>query len=279
MIRFLSKRLFHAAFTILGVMLLTFLLFRVMAGDIAAAYVGKKAPQRVRADWLENHGYNKPQLLNYHRRLLITDNTDGDNPFSVSDNKPGDASNALALVNAQAKDPGDPPPKQLLGRYVWNLSKETPLASLTEKHPITIAPDKSPTTQPVAAATTEGKTADQAGSITFLLSNGKKLRVRLEPLSTAGDFIKLVNEHPDNKDANNKPLVTAGFTAWSMGSLLDSQFVDHLVKSVTFRARSLKTNERLLDIIIKRAPVSLAFTLPAMAAGFLLSLIISSFVA
>lgn len=59
----------------------------------------------------------------------------------------------------------------------------------------------------------------------------------------------------------------------------DTQFSDYLVKTATFSARSLITNDRLLDIIVQRAPYSLAITVPAMALGWTLAMIVATLVA
>lgn len=61
---YVLRRLVQAVFTIFGVMLLTFLLFRVVAGDIAAAHLGQKATAKQLAEWRAKHGYDKPLLLN-----------------------------------------------------------------------------------------------------------------------------------------------------------------------------------------------------------------------
>jgi len=57
---FIVRRLVQAIFTVLGVMLLTFLLFRVVAGDVSSHFVSQKAREQKRQDWLEKHGFNRP---------------------------------------------------------------------------------------------------------------------------------------------------------------------------------------------------------------------------
>jgi peptide/nickel transport system permease protein len=52
--------MFQAIFTIFGVMLVTFLLFRVIGGDIAAAHLGPKATIQQKKDWTHKFGYDKP---------------------------------------------------------------------------------------------------------------------------------------------------------------------------------------------------------------------------
>ncbi len=62
---YIVRRLIQAIFTLIGVLLLTFLLFRVVAGDIASAHLPQQATQQQKADWEEKHGYNKPKWLNF----------------------------------------------------------------------------------------------------------------------------------------------------------------------------------------------------------------------
>src|SRR5687767_7298009 len=128
---YIVRRLIQAVFTILGVMLITFILFRVVAGDIAAAHLGPKATIKQRAEWAHKFGYDKPLLINREK-----------------------------------------------GERWW-----------------------------------------------------------------------------------------------------DSQFVNYVATTVTFQTRSIVTNEKLNDIIVRRAPYSLALTVPALALGWGLSMILSTIVA
>jgi peptide/nickel transport system permease protein len=59
---YLLRRLGQGALTVLGVLLLLFLLFFQFADprDVAERAVGEKARPEVIEQWLENHGYNKP---------------------------------------------------------------------------------------------------------------------------------------------------------------------------------------------------------------------------
>ena len=61
---FVLRRLIQSVFTILGVMLLTFLLFRVMAGDVSSQFVNPKLGEKARQDWMKKHGLDKPSVIN-----------------------------------------------------------------------------------------------------------------------------------------------------------------------------------------------------------------------
>jgi len=60
MLRFLIRRLIQAALTVFSVMLLTFLLFRVVAGDVTADYVNPKLGAAAREAWRHRHGLDRP---------------------------------------------------------------------------------------------------------------------------------------------------------------------------------------------------------------------------
>ncbi len=66
MLRFLLRRLGQAALTLLGVMLITFLLFNVIAGDVSALYLkpGASQDEDAKARWEADHGLDKPLLIN-----------------------------------------------------------------------------------------------------------------------------------------------------------------------------------------------------------------------
>jgi peptide/nickel transport system permease protein len=68
MAHFILRRLAQALATIAGVMVVTFVLFRVMAGDIAAANLGPQATEQMKAQWRHQHGYDQPlaaQFVHY----------------------------------------------------------------------------------------------------------------------------------------------------------------------------------------------------------------------
>ncbi|MBS3821303.1 MAG: ABC transporter permease [Phycisphaerae bacterium] len=58
------RRLLQAAFTLFGVMLLTFLLFNQIAGDIASQYLGPKATEQQKQAFREKHDLDMPKLYN-----------------------------------------------------------------------------------------------------------------------------------------------------------------------------------------------------------------------
>ena len=287
MIAYILRRIGWSVLTVFGVMLITFVLFRAMPGDIAAAHVGQKARQQDRAEWLNRHGYDRPTLINRHRRLLVVDNTTGNKPLGADDDKArgSQAADALALFGEkpEAEEGKKKEIVRLLGRFVYQLDTKTPLTELTKGHPLAkVLKQPEPTSQP----TTQPAPLNGPGII-FTLHDGTKLTVDLTMLSTVakdkflpradatcGDLIDAINNHPDNKGR-----IKAGITEWGWSDLFDSQFIDHMHKSVTFQARSLIIKKKLTEIIADRAPASLALTIPAMAAGWVLALTISSFVA
>lgn len=57
---YILRRLIQAVLTLLGVMLLTFVLFKWVAGDVASAYVSDKLGAEARKVFVEKHGLDKP---------------------------------------------------------------------------------------------------------------------------------------------------------------------------------------------------------------------------
>jgi len=82
-------------------------------------------------------------------------------------------------------------------------------------------------------------------------------------------------------DRTPRPMVfnsQAGVRLWTP-EFYDTQFFDHLRESLTFRGKSFSTEQTLVEIIREKAPYSLAITVPALAMGWLLELIIACVVA
>jgi len=260
---FVLRRLGQAALTVIGVMIVTFLLFRGVAGDIATARLGVRATEAQKAEWRHRYGYDRPLLINIHNRLMFTDHTGGDGRFLVADVDPNTRTiEPLALIpgdppeDREGKDRKAPKPSRLLlGQYVRGLSRDTSLAEL--------------------GVDTEGRAKpDKPVRISFVFMDGTSLEVDVSRVRTCGELIDAVNDHPDSAGR-----VTAGICTWRWRSIFESQFVDHLWKSVTFSGQSLVTNERLTEIIVERAPKSLAITVPSLALGWFVAMIIACFVA
>jgi len=263
MMRFVFRRLLQAALTIFGVMIITFLLFRAVAGDIAAVFVGDKGTEQGKAAWRHLHGYDRPLLVNVHRRLSIEDHTRGDGSLQILDAEDSKAADYLALL------PADDPERAghlRLGRYVWRLHRGTPVEKLTGGKVL----------QPERGA---GRGKYDA-KLKIRTSDGSEFTVDVAGATTAGELIDRINNHQANRSPRTpRPLVTAGIRDWSWRRIARSQFVDHLVGALTFRSRSLTDNQKLTDIIAQRAPKSLALTVPAMALGWVTAMVISCIVA
>ncbi len=72
MLRFVIRRLIHSALTVFGVMLMTFLLFRVVAGDVSADYVNPRLGQAGRDVWKHNHGLDRPWYAQFKDHLVTS---------------------------------------------------------------------------------------------------------------------------------------------------------------------------------------------------------------
>jgi peptide/nickel transport system permease protein len=72
MFAYIVRRLAYGAITVLGVLLLLFLLFFAIADpdDIARKAVGERASAEVYEQWKQNHGYDKPLIINTEHGAL-----------------------------------------------------------------------------------------------------------------------------------------------------------------------------------------------------------------
>ena len=311
---FIARRLMQSVLTILGVMVLTFLLFRLVAGDVAAANLGEKATESKKAVWRHRHGYDLPTLINYHNQLLVEDRVGGAQQFFVQDAPGSRAADALALIlsdtpgaSAAALPIGRRTMNLYMGRHIPWLSEKTGVAELTAGKPVTARARPRPpaeaahgpttatvpahaatapaTAQAAAATATAPAEGEQpapppAPAIKFTLSDGSTLLVDLTGfgaslgIRTAGDLVRHINEAPGNGGR-----VHAWISPWRLSQVVQSQFFHHLRTSATFEARSLKDNRKLTDIIAERGPASLALQLPAFAMEWLLALVIACFLA
>lgn len=269
---FILRRLIQAVFTVFGVMLLTFVLFRLVAGDVTAQFVNPKLGREARVAWLRKNRLDLPMVLNLQRRLVIADRTGEEGAFSVADAPGSKAVAAMVLEPAGEALTDRDANSAVVSLGVQLLSPETPLSELTGGDPW-IA-------QPV-------ETARPRPALVFALRDGGRLEVDLAglsattdersvpaPTATCGDLIRLINEHPDNRGR-----LHAGISDLSLSNVFNSQFFWHLWESVTFSNRSYKTNELLLEVIAKRAKYSLALTVPMLALGWISAMVISSIVA
>ncbi len=269
MARYILRRLIQAIFTVLGVMLLTFVLFRVIAGDVSTAYVNQKLGMEARQAFYEKHKLDRPGVLNFHRRLILSDNTVGTHTFDIQDVNGSRAVSALNLhlapVETASKTAPGRPAIERAGRLVFRLSSSTPLSSMTGGKPLT-------------SARLQARATSAAGAtpaLHIVLSDGTELTIALADLHTCGDLMKAVSTCPGNTAGR----LTARLSSWSPADMFDSQFFWHLWENMTFQGRSYATNQSLLEIVGERGKFSLSITVPAMMLTWLFAMVISCFVA
>jgi peptide/nickel transport system permease protein len=72
MVAYLVRRLAYGVLTVFGVMLLLFVLFFAVTNpdDIARKAVGERARPEVYVQWKQNHGYDRPMLVNREHGVL-----------------------------------------------------------------------------------------------------------------------------------------------------------------------------------------------------------------
>lgn len=264
MLRYVLLRLLQAVLTILGVMVVTFLLFRLVAGDISAAHLDERATETERLEWLHQRGYDRPLWVNIHNRLQLTDTTEGDWSFHVADAEGSVAIDRLGLI------PADEVPGVRMGTYVLRLSRDTPLERMLTEPPGAAQDTEDVETNPFDAP---------EAAILISTADGSEFTIDVSGVQTCGELMDRINSDEDNLRPDGTARVAAGISDWSAGDLFDSQFFHHLYTSVTFQGRSLQTGQKLTEIIRQRAPSSLALMIPATAIGWTLSMIIACFVA
>jgi peptide/nickel transport system permease protein len=257
MMHYIVRRLVQAVFTVLGVMLLTFVLFRVIAGDVSTAYVNQKLGAEARQAFYEKHKLDRPGILNFHRRLVLTDNTAGPHTFEIADRGGSLAARALNLHLAPAGQAVAETRARLAGRLVLALSPATPLASMTDGKPL-VSP----------------KADSLAPSWSIQLGDGTRCTVDLTNVRTCGDLCAAIAAC-----GGNGGKLTAGISRWTLADMFDSQFFWHLWENVTFTGKSYATNQSLLEIVRERGKFSLSITVPAMVLTWLFAMVISCFVA
>jgi peptide/nickel transport system permease protein len=282
---YILRRLWWASATVFGVMIFTFLLFRVGAGDIAAANLGETAPERQKAAWRHLHGYDRPWILNLHRSLVIEDRTMGLGQFRVDDAQGGLAVESLALIldspQEQEAASGKRKLSSLVGRYVLGLSPATPIGDLAGGSGLLRA--ERPAESQAASSHQVAPGADDPGVLplppgplmVFTLSDETTVAVSVEGLQTAGDLIDRINHHPASGGR-----LTARITDLSWSQVLNSQFFRHLRACILFDARSLKGDNRTLtEIISQHAPYTLAVQIPVLGIEWCLALAVACLVA
>jgi|WetSurMetagenome_2_1015567.scaffolds.fasta_scaffold140061_2 peptide/nickel transport system permease protein len=261
MISYISRRFVQAFFTVFGVMLLTFILFRVIAGDVSTAYVNQKLGMEARQAFYEKHKLDRPSVLNFHKRLILKDKTSGQHGFKAQDI---DKSRIITALNIQLALPlnGAHDKKDISSimesRFIFNLSNATPLKSMSNGKPL------------VAKQLKPGDECEMK----FLLSDSTTLIAKIGGDKTCHDLISSINSCPGNDGK-----LVASISNWKIVDLFNAQFFWHLWENITFQGKSYATNQSLLEIIGQRAKYSLSITVPAMVLTWIFGLIISCFVA
>ncbi|MBN2188861.1 MAG: ABC transporter permease [Chitinispirillaceae bacterium] len=260
--RYALRRLLQAVFTVFGVMLLTFLMFRVIAGDVSSSYVNQKLGLEAKRAFNEKHKLDRPPLLNFHRRIELVDRTKGSAMFTVRDS--GASRLARGLEIALAPWRPDRPHAEtgltMAGKLVFRLSRSLPVSAMTGGAPL-VAQD--------AAAGAQG-----APHLSIALSDGTAFAVPVDTAWSCGNLMDALTVHP----ANSGRLETR-LSAWNIANLFDSQFFWHLYENITFSGRSYATEQTILETIGERGKFSLSITVPAMALGWLLAMVLASLVA
>ncbi len=276
MSRYIIRRLTQSVFTVFGVMLLTFLLFRIIAGDVSTAYVNQKLGVEARRTFYEKHKLDRPAFFNLHNRMEIYDKTSGSHITEITDINGSNLANLLGLHIAPRTSTHSSPEKssiKIVSNLIRGLSLKISLQKAVEgKQIYTVQQEKSSGSESDTSSVKKQKISTPALHIT--LCDGSSFKVDITGLTTFKSLVDAINNHKIN---DNKLIAT--ISPWSIRQFFNSQFFWHLYENITFSGRSYATDQSLLEIIAERAKFSLALTVPAMALGWLIAMIISCFVA
>jgi peptide/nickel transport system permease protein len=255
--RYIVRRLLQSVLTVFGVMLITFVLFHIIAGDVSSSYVNQKLGMEARRAFNEKHRLDRPALFNVHRRFELVDRTSGSGVFAVRDSGSSRAVRALeiALAPWRPREKEKTPELTVAGRLVFNLTRATRLSDMTSNKPLVSL---------------------EAGQpfLVIVLSDGTVLPVALQAITTCGGLCDAIAAHPANKGR-----CEARISRWRIGQLFDSQFFWHLYENITFSGRSYATDQTIMQTIAERGRFSLSITVPAMALGWLLAMVLACLVA
>ncbi|MFW5960552.1 MAG: hypothetical protein ACOCSE_05490, partial [Chitinivibrionales bacterium] len=250
MSRFILRRFVQALLTIFGIIFITFILFRQIAGDVSAAYVNQKLGKEARQAFYEKHKLNRPLILNYHTRLTIIDTSGGKGHFSIRDSGSSRVTEALSLhpTNVKSSEYGNNPVyvSRFIPVFKWN--RELPEGELL---------DTSKNTDPY---------------LIIELSSGKSFELNISSIRRISDIPDLI----EDKDIGSLKCFKEKRDLYSV---FNSQFFWHFFESITFSGKSYTTNETLMKIISERAVFSLSITVPAVVIGWVVAMMISLFVA
>ncbi len=271
MLYYILRRLVQSIFTVFGVMLITFILFRMIAGDVSTAYVNKKLGKEARQAFYEKHKLNKPSLVNLHGRIVIKDLTEGHHITSVSDIH---GSRISKLLNLHLKA-GTPPERASAVIESKAFAFLSPGDSLVQLCRDTVLYRMNPSKARSGFDTGDidsGESSQPALALT--LSDNTAMNVNVKGVATVKELCERIRAHPKNHKK-----ARADITSWNMPKLFDSQFFWHLYESVTLSGKSYATDKSVRSILVSRARYSLAITIPAMAFTWFFSMIVSCIVA
>lgn len=268
MSRYILRRIIQSFFTILGVMILTFLLFNIVAGDISAQYVNPKAGMEQRYAFRRKHNLHLPVLVNLRRPLLLTDTTEGEAGFTVTDTGTSNVARALGLEPLEETGPVS----NLQSRGYFLMNDEDSLEEIVGEWELEKPAPAPPTTAPAGKPATAP--APPPPGLIVSLRNGSTFTVDLQGVATAGQLLSRINNAPGN---DGRLEVRIG--SLSPARFFHSQFFVHMWDTLTFQSTSFRTNEKLWEIIRDKAPFSLSLTVPALALGWFSAMIVSCLVA
>jgi peptide/nickel transport system permease protein len=262
---YLIRRLLYMVPIVLGVCVITFVLFRVLMGDPTLSLVGKGARKQEIREVRRANGYDRPLLLDLEalsdRRAVIRDNTEGRESFTITPSEENDFTDALYLH--RIVETGKP--DVFLSEDFPDLSRDTSTEWIASRAPFPGF----------------GKPAEESQKETIrfslVLRDGTRTEVDASGASTLGEVLDQLASDANLKGKIEFAIVDAGKSFWD---IFDSQFVFHFSHLLRFDlGKSHQYRKPIASLLKEGVGASLRLTVPMFFIGLYLQVLIALYCA
>ena len=218
-------------------MLITFVLFRVIAGDVSSAYVNMKLGAEAKRAFNEKHKLDRPAILNFHRRLHAH------RPLAGKLHVRG-----RRFRNVKNRQGAGTPPRAVPTGARTNLHRAHHGRKACLQPFAVDAACKNDRPEAYRPAVTAVRTRPAVPRDHAFRRHAPCDKPR--PRENLRRPDAAINGAPDNRGR-----LEAGISRWTIANLFDSQFFWHLYENITFSGRSYATEQSILQTIAERGQV------------------------
>ncbi|NLB56306.1 MAG: ABC transporter permease, partial [Lentisphaerae bacterium] len=257
MLKYILRRLLYLLPTVLGVILITFILFNAAGGDPAVVRLGQHASARSLEEYDEERGLNKPLLMGAWGKTRVYSKNDFSAGAGMWSDLPG-----LSYTNR-------PSGRLILepGNYSVPLIQEAFKDNSLYRCVLRYRPETENVKISIKAVNETGLIAEE------ILRTGtgtKKAKFIFET-----DRLESLPNIALTVEGGRLQLLDMSFNR-SIGNFFDSQFLFFLKQIATFDfGRSDATNQRVSDMLLEGILPSLALTVPIFVIELILAIVIS----